>query len=289
MEGNNNKDSSQVWENEIKPSFGWKVLNFQELLKYKDLIYFFVKRDLVVFYKQTILGPLWYIIQPIFNSVVFTIVFTNIANIPTEGVPPFLFYLAGSTIWGFFAYSFDQNGRVFVSNAQIFGKVYFPRITVPISISIASIFQFLIQFLIFLGFLIYYKYQGANLSFNLDFLMFIPLIILQIALLSVGFGMLVSALTAKYRDLTMAMTFMIQLWMYMTPIVYPLSEVPENYRFLILLNPMTAPVEIFREALLGVGSITSQGIYLSVSITVIFFLLGSVLFNRVEKNFMDTV
>ena len=289
MEGNNNKDSSQVWENEIKPSYGWKVLNFQELLKYKDLIYFFVKRDLVVFYKQTILGPLWYIIQPIFNSVVFTIVFTNIANIPTEGVPPFLFYLAGSTIWGFFAYSFDQNGRVFVSNAQIFGKVYFPRITVPISISIASIFQFLIQFLIFLGFLIYYKYQGANLSFNLDFLMFIPLIILQIALLSVGFGMLVSALTAKYRDLTMAMTFMIQLWMYMTPIVYPLSEVPENYRFLILLNPMTAPVEIFREALLGVGSITSQGIYLSVSITIIFFLIGSVLFNRVEKNFMDTV
>ena len=289
MKGNNIKDSSQVWENEIKPSYGWKVLNFQELLKYKDLIYFFVKRDLVVFYKQTILGPLWYIIQPIFNSVVFTIVFTNIANIPTEGVPPFLFYLAGSTIWGFFAYSFDQNGRVFVSNAQIFGKVYFPRITVPISISIASIFQFLIQFLIFLGFLIYYKYQGANLSFNLDFLMFIPLIILQIALLSVGFGMLVSALTAKYRDLTMAMTFMIQLWMYMTPIVYPLSEVPENYRFLILLNPMTAPVEIFREALLGVGSITSQGIYLSVSITVIFFLLGSVLFNRVEKNFMDTV
>ena len=289
MEGNNNKDSSQVWENEIKPSYGWKVLNFQELLKYKDLIYFFVKRDLVVFYKQTILGPLWYIIQPIFNSVVFTIVFTNIANIPTEGVPPFLFYLAGSTIWGFFAYSFDQNGRVFVSNAQIFGKVYFPRITVPISISIASIFQFLIQFFIFLGFLIYYKYQGANLSFNLDFLMFIPLIILQIALLSVGFGMLVSALTAKYRDLTMAMTFMIQLWMYMTPIVYPLSEVPENYRFLILLNPMTAPVEIFREALLGVGSITSQGIYLSVSITIIFFLIGSVLFNRVEKNFMDTV
>tara|TARA_B100001750_G_C15439845_1_gene562958 strand:- start:154 stop:1023 length:870 start_codon:yes stop_codon:yes gene_type:complete len=289
MKGNNIKDSSQVWENEIKPSYGWKVLNFQELLKYKDLIYFFVKRDLVVFYKQTILGPLWYIIQPIFNSVVFTIVFTNIANIPTEGVPPFLFYLAGSTIWGFFAYSFDQNGRVFVSNAQIFGKVYFPRITVPISISIASIFQFLIQFLIFLGFLIYYKYQGANLSFNLDFLMFIPLIILQIALLSVGFGMLVSALTAKYRDLTMAMTFMIQLWMYMTPIVYPLSEVPENYRFLILLNPMTAPVEIFREALLGVGSITSQGIYLSVSITIIFFLIGSVLFNRVEKNFMDTV
>ena len=289
MKGNNIKDSSQVWENEIKPSYGWKVLNFQELLKYKDLIYFFVKRDLVVFYKQTILGPLWYIIQPIFNSVVFTIVFTNIANIPTEGVPPFLFYLAGSTIWGFFAYSFDQNGRVFVSNAQIFGKVYFPRITVPISISIASIFQFLIQFLIFLGFLIYYKYQGANLSFNLDFLIFIPLIILQIALLSVGFGMLVSALTAKYRDLTMAMTFMIQLWMYMTPIVYPLSEVPENYRFLILLNPMTAPVEIFREALLGVGSITSQGIYLSVSITIIFFLIGSVLFNRVEKNFMDTV
>jgi len=289
MKGNNIKDSSQVWENEIKPSYGWKVLNFQELLKYKDLIYFFVKRDLVVFYKQTILGPLWYIIQPIFNSVVFTIVFTNIANIPTEGVPPFLFYLAGSTIWGFFAYSFDQNGRVFVSNAQIFGKVYFPRITVPISISIASIFQFLIQFLIFLGFLIYYKYQGANLSFNLDFLMFIPLIILQIALLSVGFGMLVSALTAKYRDLTMAMTFMIQLWMYMTPIVYPLSEVPENYRYLILLNPMTAPVEIFREALLGVGSITSQGIYLSVSITIIFFLIGSVLFNRVEKNFMDTV
>jgi lipopolysaccharide transport system permease protein len=289
MNKNNTQDSSQIWENEIKPSYGWKFLDFKELFKYKDLIYLFVKRDIVVFYKQTILGPLWYIIQPIFNSVVFTIVFTNIANIPTEGVPPFLFYLAGSTVWGFFAYSFDQNGRVFVSNAQIFGKVYFPRITVPISISIASVFQFLIQFIIFFGFLMYFKLQGGNLSFNLNFLVFIPLIILQIGLLSIGFGMLVSSLTAKYRDLTMAMAFMIQLWMYMTPIVYPLSEVPEDYKFLILLNPMTAPVEIFREAFLGVGSITSQGIYLSISITIIFFLLGSILFNRVEKNFMDTV
>ena len=282
-----NKDKSS-WDNEITPVKTWFKINLREVYTFKDLIYLFVKRDFVVFYKQTILGPLWYIIQPVFNTLVFAFIFGTIAKIPTDGMPPFLFYLSGTVIWGYFANSFSQTSQVFVTNKEIFGKVYFPRITVPISIVATSVIQFFVQFLIFVSLFTYYKFQGLEIYVTFKAL-FLPVILFQIALLSVGIGMVVSALTAKYRDLVQALSFLVQLWMYLTPVVYPLSEVPDNFRFLISLNPMTAPVESFREIFLGVSSITSFEILISWIITIIFFFLGIILFTRVEKTFMDTV
>jgi len=282
-----NKNNSS-WDNEITPVKTWLKINFKEIFTFRGLIFLFVKRDFVVFYKQTILGPLWYIIQPVFSTLVFSFVFGTIAKIPTDGMPPFLFYLSGTIVWGYFANSFGQTGQVFVTNKEIFGKVYFPRITVPISIVATSLIQFFIQFLIFVSLFTYYKFQGLEIYVTFKAL-FLPVILFQIALLSLGIGMVVSALTAKYRDLVQALSFLVQIWMYLTPVVYPLSEVPDNFRFLVSLNPMTAPVESFREIFLGVSTITSFEIFISWIITIIFFFLGIILFTRVEKTFMDTV
>ena len=282
-----NKNNSS-WDNEITPVKTWLKINFKEIFTFRGLIFLFVKRDFVVFYKQTILGPLWYIIQPVFSTLVFSFVFGTIAKIPTDGMPPFLFYLSGTIVWGYFANSFGQTGQVFVTNKEIFGKVYFPRITVPISIVATSLIQFFIQFLIFVSLFTYYKFQGVAIYVTFKAL-FLPVILFQIALLSLGIGMVVSALTAKYRDLVQALSFLVQIWMYLTPVVYPLSEVPDNFRFLVSLNPMTAPVESFREIFLGVSTITSFEIFISWIITIIFFFLGIILFTRVEKTFMDTV
>lgn len=282
------KDQTEVWDGIIKPASGWFNFDLREVLKYKDLILLLVRRDFVTFYKQSILGPLWYIIQPLFNTVIFTLVFGNVAKIPTDGIPPFIFYLSGNVVWGYFAHCLTQTGNTFVANAQVFGKVYFPRITVPISIAITGILQFLIQFTIFLGFLLYFMFSGSAIQPNARVL-FLPLILLHMAVLSVGMGLLISALTAKYRDLTFAMGFLVQLWMYLTPIVYPLSEVPDQLRLLILINPMTAVVESFRGAFLGVNSLTVGALALSVALTILVFIAGVIVFNRVEKTFMDTV
>jgi lipopolysaccharide transport system permease protein len=248
----------------------------------------FVKRDFVTFYKQTILGPLWYIIQPLVNSVIFTVIFGKLAKIPTDGIPPFLFYMAGTVVWGYFSTCLTQTSNTFVANREIFGKVYFPRITVPISIVITGIFQFLIQFLIFIGFLLYYWHQGANVEPSI-MVFTLPLILLQMAILGLGMGILVSSLVTKYRDLTFAMTFAVQIWMYLTPVVYPLTQVPENYRNLYVLNPMVSIVESFRGAFLGVSSIETHHILISVFVTMIIFIIGIILFSRIEKTFMDTV
>lgn len=248
----------------------------------------FVRRDFVIFYKQTVLGPLWYIIQPLFNTLVFTLIFGKVAKIPTDGIPPFIFYLSGTVVWSYFSSCLNQTGKTFVSNAQIFGKVYFPRVTVPISIAITAVFQFLIQFTIFLVFFIYFWYAGTDIKPNI-YVLTLPLIVLHMAVLSVGMGLIISAATAKYRDLSFAMGFLIQLWMYMTPVVYPLSEVPDKFKIFILINPMTAVVESFRGAFLGVSTLTLGDLILSISITVVFFVLGIIVFSRVEKTFMDTV
>jgi lipopolysaccharide transport system permease protein len=282
------KDQVESWDGVIKPASGWLHVNLWEVIKYRDLILLLVRRDFVTFYKQSILGPLWYIIQPLFNTVVFTLIFGNVAKIPTDGIPPFVFYLSGNVVWGYFAYCLAQTGNTFVANAQVFGKVYFPRIVVPISIAITAVLQFLIQFTIFLGFLIYFKAGGSAVAPNL-YVLFLPLILLHMGVLSIGMGLLISALTARYRDLTFAMSFLVQLWMYLTPVVYPLSEVPDQLRTLILLNPMTAVVESFRGAFLGVNSLTSGALALSVAITILIFITGVVIFSRVEKTFMDTV
>jgi len=248
----------------------------------------FVKRDFVTFYKQTILGPLWYIIQPLVNSVIFTIIFSRVAEIPTDGMPPFLFYMAGTVTWGYFAACLTQTSNTFVTNREIFGKVYFPRMTIPISIVITGLFQFMIQFVIFIGFLLYFWYRGTQVVPTIMILT-LPLILLQMAVLGLGMGMLISSLVTKYRDLTFAMTFAVQIWMYLTPVVYPLTQVPEHYRNLYALNPMVSVVETFRGAFLGVSSIEPSQILISVLVTVGVFFVGVVLFRRIEKTFMDTV
>ena len=279
------KDS---WDVVIKPVHGWFNINFKEIVQYWGLILLFVRRDFVVFYKQTILGPLWYIIQPLFNTLVFTLIFGKVAKIPTDGIPPFIFYLSGTVVWAYFASCLNQTGTTFVANAQIFGKVYFPRITVPISIAITAVFQFIIQFMIFLGFFIYFWYVGTDIKPSI-YVFTLPLIVLHMAILSVGMGLIISAATAKYRDLTFAMGFMVQLWMYLTPVVYPLSEVPDKFKIFILINPMTAVVESFRGAFLGASSLTPQDLLLSIILTILFFIGGIIVFSRVEKTFMDTV
>ena len=285
---NSNSNTHDSWDIVIKPVHGWFNINIKEISRYWNLILLFVKRDFVVFYKQTILGPLWYIIQPLFNTLVFTLIFGKVAKIPTDGIPPFIFYLSGTVVWSYFASCLNQTGKTFVANAQVFGKVYFPRVTVPISIAITAVFQFIIQFMLFLGFFLYFWYLGTDIKPSI-YIFTLPLIVLHMAILSVGMGLIISAATAKYRDLTFAMGFLTQLWMYMTPIVYPLSEVPDKYKIFILINPMTAVVESFRGAFLGAGSLTLNGLIISVSITIIVFFLGIILFSRVEKTFMDTV
>lgn len=282
------KNKSENWDFVIKPKSKWFDINLGELYRYRDLIYLFVKRDFVTYYKQTILGPLWYIIQPLVNTIVFTIIFGNIAKISTDGLPPFLFYMAGTVAWSYFATCLNATSNTFVTNVEIFEKVYFPRLVMPIAAVIISLLQFFIQFIFFLLFLFYFIINGVHIEFNLLFLL-TPFLLIQMAVLSLGVGILISSLTAKYRDLTFAMTFGVQLWMYATPIVYPLSIVPEKYRILCVLNPMTSIVESFRAMYLGVSSIQLIHIVISIIITILFFLIGIILFNRIEKNFVDTV
>ena len=219
---------------------------------------------------------------------VFTLIFGKVAKIPTDGIPPFIFYLSGTVVWSYFSSCLNQTGRTFVANAQVFGKVYFPRITVPISIAITAVFQFIIQFTIFMGFFLYFWQSGTNIKPNI-YILTLPLILLHMAVLSVGVGLIISAATAKYRDLSFAMGFFVQLWMYLTPVVYPLSEVPDRYQIFILINPMTAVVESFRAAFFGASSLMSQELILSIILTILIFLGGIIVFSRVEKTFLDTV
>ena len=276
------------WTTVIQPTTNLFNLNLLEIYKYRELIYMLVKRDFVTFYKQTVLGPLWYVIQPLVNTIVFTIIFGSLANIPTDETPPFLFYMAGTIIWSYFAVCINGTSNVFVLNSHIFGKIYFPRITVPISNVIIALLQFFIQFVIFTVFLVYFVTQGLEISISYSILL-IPLLVLQTGVLALGFGMLFSSLTTKYRDLTFALTFGIQLWMYATPVVYPLSIIPEEYRFFAALNPMVSIVECFRGVIFGTTAIESIHILISICVTVLVFVSGLIMFNRVEKSFMDTV
>lgn len=282
------KDQHRNWDLVIKPSYGWQSFNLRELLKYKDLVYLFVKRDFVIFYKQTILGPLWYIIQPLVNTVIFNLIFGKIAKLSTDGTPPFLFYMSGTVVWAYFAACLNGTSNTFVQNASVFGKVYFPRITVPISVVITGLFQFIIQFTIFLGFYLYFIRNGADIRPNY-LVLTLPLLVMQMAILGLGCGLLLSSLTAKYRDLTFAMTFIVQIWMYMTPIVYPFSQVPEKYRIIYMLNPMTSVVELFRAALLGTGSVNLPMITVSIVLTMLVIIFGLLRFSKTEKSFIDTV
>ena len=276
------------WDIIIKPSRGFVNINISEIFKYIDLIFLFVKRDFVTFYKQTILGPIWYILQPLINTIVFTIIFGKLAKIPTDTIPPFLFYMAGNIIWAYFAICINSTSTTFVKNSDIFGKVYFPRITVPISNIIIGLMQFFLQFLFFSLFLIYFIYSGANIHITFN-IFYLPLILLQTAIIGLGFGLLFSSLTSKYRDLVFVLSFGIQLWMFATPIVYPLSFIPDEYRIFALINPMTSVVESFKYIFFLESSISIFNIFTSVLSSLVILTLGLLLFYKTEKNFLDTV
>ena len=267
----------------------WFELNLKEVWNYKDLIVLFTKRNFSLTYKQTILGPLWIFISPFITSVMYTLVFGNIANIGTDGIPHLLFYLTSSAIWTFFSGCVNRNSQTFTGNAGVFGKVYFPRLTVPISNVLYGIIQFFVQMIMVCFFLAYYVYLGLISPDWINWLL-IPVILIHLGILGMGVGIIVSSLTTKYRDLGFLVSFGVQLWMYATPIVYPLSQIGEGWlRIVILINPVTMPVEAFRYIVLGQGIVIPQYLVLSWIITIISALFGIMLFNRTEKTFMDTV
>ena len=264
-------------------------LNLKEVWQYRDLIVLFTKRSFVVTYKQTILGPAWIFINPFLTSIIYTFIFGGIAGISTDGVPQILFYLSSNAIWGFFSTCVTKNATAFTTNANVFGKVYFPRLTIPISNVLASIIQFGVQMILVIAFLIYYVLKGA-VTPNIVSILFIPIILLHLGIMGLGTGIIISSLTTKYRDLAVLVTFGVQLWHYATPIIYPLSEIaPGILKTIIMINPVTAPVELFRYALLGQGTIEIEYMIVSVAITIAVAIIGVVIFNKVEKTFMDTV
>lgn len=278
----------QDWNMVIQPQANWFDLRLGELWRYRDLITLFVRRDFVAKYKQTILGPLWHFINPLFTTITFTIVFGNIAGISTDGLPKFLFYMAGTVTWSYFAKSLTSTSNTFVSNAGMFGKVYFPRLSVPVSLLISNLISFGIQFLLFLAFLGYYFVQGAAVHPN-SWVLLTPVLLLLMAGLGLGFGIIVSSMTTKYRDLTQLVSFGVSLLMYATPVIYPLSSIPDKYRLLILLNPITPLIETFRYAYLGAGTVDLWHVLYSAGFTVSVLLVGIVVFRRVERTFMDTI
>ncbi|MEI7983343.1 MAG: ABC transporter permease [Bacteroidota bacterium] len=276
------------WTMILRPKRNLLDINLQELWQYRDLIMLFVKRDFVSKFKQTILGPLWFIIQPLLTTIMFTIIFGNIAGIPTNGIPKILFYMSGIVGWTYFSTCLNDTSQTFIKNASIFGKVYFPRLALPISVVISNLVSFIIQFVFLLCFLVYFMIRGSDVSPNL-LVLWIPFLVLLMAGLGLGFGVIISSLTTKYRDLTHLVTFGVTLWMYATPIIYPLSEIPEKYRLFVLANPMTPVVETFKTALLGVGQINYLQLLYSFCFTIVLLAIGIVIFNKVEKTFMDTV
>ncbi len=278
----------EEWTKIIEPTSPLFELKLKQIWAYRDLVRMFVRRDLVVVYKQTILGPLWYIIQPLLSSAMFTIVFGKIANIPTDGVPPYIFYLAGITCWGYFSTCLGGTSNTFVANQGVFGKVYFPRIVVPLSIIISASIKFLIQLCVFLGFYLFYIYKGAMIKPNCT-LFLLPVLFFMMAGLSLGFGMLFSSFTTKYRDLRILLGFFMQLWMYATPIIYPMSQLSEKYRWIVALNPMTSVVSAFKYGFLSKGDFDWDYLLYSFIFMVILFCVSLLIFNKVEKNFMDTV
>lgn len=284
----------QKWTTIIRPRTGWMDINFKELWLYRDLIVMFVKRSFTTMYKQTILGPLWILLNPLITTVIFTVVFGNIAGLAEQGVPSFLFYMAGNTIWSLFAACITGTSNTFVTNANLFGKVYFPRLTMPISQVFISLINTLIQLLMFAIFWVWFYFFGTQYgSFSLSpWFAALPLVVLLVMMLGLGAGIIVSSLTTKYRDLAIAVSFGVQLWMYATPVVYSFTEITESSPRLALimrLNPMTEPVLIFRNALLGCGTVSVGWLLYSCAFALIMLAVGVVLFSRIEKTFMDTV
>ena len=272
----------------IEPKRNLLDLNLREVWQYRDLIMLFVRRDLVARFKQTILGPAWFILGPLLSTLVYTLVFNRIAQISTDGAPPMLFYLSGIVGWNYFAACLNGTSSTFTANSGIFGKVYFPRLVTPISTVISNLVQFFIQLLLLFAVMLIFWQRGASFQLNLTALL-IPVYLTLLAAIGLGVGIIISSLTTKYRDLIQLMGFGVQLWMYATPVIYPVSEVPEKYQFIVLLNPIAPIIENFKYGLLGSGSFNLQGLFYALGYALVMLFLGIVLFNRVEKTFMDTV
>ena len=283
------QSAAEQWDLIIRPKTSWFDLHLGDLWRYRDLTAMFVWRDFVAQYKQTILGPLWHIIQPLFTTLIFTVVFGKMAKLSTDNLPPLLFYLGGVTCWSYFADCVNRTSLTFINNAGIFGKVYFPRLSVPVSLVISGMIKFGIQFALFLAFAVFYWAQSARVHPNAAIAL-TPLLLLLMAGLSLGAGIVVSALSTRYRDLQQLVKFGVQLMMFATPVVYPLSMIGGgSFRWLILANPMTPIVETFRYAYLGSGTFDAAYLCYSAGFTAAVLLLGIVLFNHVERTFIDTV
>ena len=282
-------NSTQNYHTHISSRHNMLDLNLKEVWKYRDLIVLLTKRNFVVKYKQTILGPAWIFLNPLFSSIIYAFVFGGIAGIGTNGVPSILFYLCSNAIWLFFSTCVTSNAKTFTENANVFGKVYFPRLTTPISNMLSAVIQFVVQMILVGIFLVFYLIRG-EVQPNWGAWLTIPLILLHLGMFGMGCGIIVSSLTTKYRDLAVLVDFAVQLWMYATPIVYPMSELEGGWMQTILtVNPVTAPVELFRYAILGQGNIMPGALALSGVITAVVLLGGIMIFNKVEKTFMDTV
>jgi len=284
--------SNSRWIFEITPKKSLWSIDLRELWQYRDLLELFVKRDVVTFYKQTVLGPLWFLLQPLLTSLIQFVIFSRIAGIPSDGVPYFLFVLAGNIMWLYFSDSLKATAETFTANQHIFGKVYFPRLIMPLKVALSNLLRFGIQFLFFVVMLVYYIVQDFGVQPNI-WVLALPFLMILLALAALGIGMIISSLTVKYRDLNFVITFGISLYMYITPIVYPTSLVLEKlspeYHFLIYLNPLTAYFDFFKFAFLGVGTVPMVSMVYSVLFSVLIFIFGVFIFNRTEKSFIDVI
>ncbi|EJL66749.1 ABC transporter permease [Flavobacterium sp. CF136] len=286
---NNTNDND--WLFEITPKNKFFRLNLKEIWQYRDLLFLFVKRDVITVYKQTVLGPLWYLIQPLFTSVTFTIIFNNVAGINTGAIPPFLFNLAGITVWNYFTACLNGTSDTFKANASIFGKVYFPRIITPLSVVISNLIKFGIQFIIFIAFYLFYYIKGADLTLN-GLVIFFPILITVMGILGLGLGMLISSMVTKYRDFSNLVTFGIQLLMYLSAVMYPMELIKDKlpkFGWMVEYNPLAYIIETSRYMLLNTGEISVLGLCYTLLVTIAVFFVGLLIFNKTEKSFIDTV
>ncbi len=282
------KPSAEQWTTVIEPQRSLFHINFKEIWRYRDLLQMFVRRDVVTIYKQTILGPIWFLVQPIMTTLIYMLVFGRIAQISTDGTPQILFYLAGITIWNYFSETFNQTSKTFKENENIFGKVYFPRLIMPLSKVVGGLIKFGIQFTLFIGVFVYLWMRGAEVNPN-ETLLLLPLLLILMAGYGLGAGIIFTSLTAKYRDLNFLLTFIVQLMMYASAVVFPVSTVPEQYKTWILLNPFVHIIETFKYMFLGAGYFTWEGIGYSTGLMLVVLLVGVLIFNKTEKTFVDTV
>lgn len=280
--------NQERWTKVIEPQTSLLNIRLEEIWQYRDLIIMFVRRDFVANYKQTILGPIWFFLQPLLTAVIYMVIFGNIANISTDGQPMILFYLSGITLWNYFSDNFNKTATVFRDNASLFGKIYFPRLTMPISIVISNLVRLGIQLLLFLAFWLYFLFSDIHIEPNW-FILLTPILILMMALISLGGGLIICSVTNKYRDLVFLITFGVQLLMYATPVIYPMSSVPENYKWLIKSNPLSAIIETFRYSFLGSGSFSWGELLYSFLWSIFILVIGMLIFNKVEKSFTDTI